>query len=116
MAWKRAPEVFVGEMEALRALIGRRVRSLTTGSYPGFDGVALAHTDPVALDAGTEGFIANRWENSVLVALSTQDERFDTLDKLMRSGGFHLVAVDRADFDRHFEIDDELQPEAPANR
>ena len=105
MVWKRASEVFAGEMEALRDLVGRRVRAIAAGTHRGFDGVALAHTDPVELAAGDEGFIANPWENSVLVALPADEARLDTLDKLMRSGNFQLVAVDRDEFARHFDIE-----------
>ncbi|KKB12908.1 hypothetical protein VE25_04960 [Devosia geojensis] len=92
-------------MEALRAHIGRRVRTLTTARHSGFDGVALTLTDPVELPADTQGFIANPWQDYVLIALPNNPGHFPNLDKLMRSGQFHLIAAKSTDFTRQFEID-----------
>lgn len=112
MAWTPVSDVFEGGTEAVRALIGKRVRSTSSTSYFGYDGVAQVLTTPDAVRKGEEGFIANPWHTSVLIAMPAGSfPRLASLDQLMRSGKFRVLAVDWNEFARRFEIDTD-QPAA----
>lgn len=83
MAWIRTSQVFKGDTEALSLHTGHRVRILTTPRHSRFDGVASILIEPIELVANTQGFIASPREDCVLIAMSTDDAQFDTLDRPM---------------------------------
>jgi hypothetical protein len=65
MAWKPASIVLAGGTEAVKAFKGRKVRVRNAQPHWTYDPAGKLGK-PVQIAAGTEGFVANPWNTSVL--------------------------------------------------
>ena len=104
MGWLPAKSTFHGGTDAVKALVGRKVRNHSTRDYwtykaPGGLG------QKVRVLAGREGFVSHAWETYELVALADVGPLPQSLDRLARTGHFTVLAVDWDEFRQHFDID-----------
>jgi hypothetical protein len=104
--WKPASAVFPGGTQAIKALVGARVRNrVPLGSVPLFDPIHNTHAT-IGLSAGTVGFIANPVGANLLIAIPSLPGPAPTsLAQLQRTGQFRVVTVNEPTFKHQFEVE-----------
>ena len=104
--WKPASAVYPGGTQAIKALVGARVRLRGhLHSAPLFDPIHNTHAT-IALSPGTVGFVANPAGANLLIAISSLPGPAPTsLAQLQRTGHFKVVVVNEPTFKHQFEVE-----------
>ncbi len=106
--WKKASAIFTGGTEQIKKLKGRRIRARANLELTLYDPINNKQA-AVKINIGEIGLVSNHHPTTfdfLLAFPSTANTTITTLDALMRTGKFKVIAVNEPTFKVQFDIED----------